>query len=233
MPFGNNHTHNKHNLHLLSLVQLLYLLLVQLFPNHTRVHVITLQIRLGMAQMSLHKYPADLYVCINVSPKGGYWGAPPTFLALYPLIWSLECIKLFDVFHSYGSRLDTCTRLCLIVVVPQQLSYSGSSNIAMPLLFFTPKNSSLHTHSEYSIFQWSYVFKTSIFRHWWLTVSTSVRVRWRPTGGEECPLHTVPIATWSMLITFIKFVVQVEICNNETVALFPGHRRNGLATSAS
>ena len=81
-------------------MQLLYLLLVQLFPNHTRVHVITLQIRLGMAQMSLHKYPADLYVCINVSPKGGYWGAPPTFLALYPLMWSLECIKFFHIFIS-------------------------------------------------------------------------------------------------------------------------------------
>ena len=34
-------THNRHKLHLLSLVQLLCPLLVQLFPNCTRIHVIT------------------------------------------------------------------------------------------------------------------------------------------------------------------------------------------------
>ena len=41
VPFGNNCTHNRHKLHSLSLVQLLCLLLVQLFPNHTQIHVIT------------------------------------------------------------------------------------------------------------------------------------------------------------------------------------------------
>ena len=36
-----NYTHNRYKLYSLSFVQLFYLLLVQLFPNATRIHVIT------------------------------------------------------------------------------------------------------------------------------------------------------------------------------------------------
>ena len=33
----------------------------------------------------------------NVSPKGGRGVLPPPFPGLYPLMWSLECIKFFDL----------------------------------------------------------------------------------------------------------------------------------------
>ena len=57
------------------------------------------------------------------SPKGGRGGAPPPFLVYYPLMWSLECIKFFDLFipppvsfggehciKSLRSAVDTSTK---------------------------------------------------------------------------------------------------------------------------
>jgi len=35
------------------------------------------------------------------------------------------------------------------------------------------------------------------FRQWWFMAPTSARVRWKPWGGEEYPLLTVPMATSS------------------------------------
>ena len=37
----------------------------------------------------------------SVSPKGGYQGAPSSFLTWFPLMWSLECLICFDLMENY------------------------------------------------------------------------------------------------------------------------------------
>lgn len=46
---------------------------------------------------------------------------------------------------------------------------------------------------QYSICDITDIILFSIFRHQWSAVTSSLTAKWRPSGGEEYLLHTVPM----------------------------------------
>ena len=119
------------------------------YSRITRIHVITYTNSFGYGTNEPSQISSWLVCMHQCFPQRGYRGTPPTFLALYPLMWSLECIKFFDVFIfmalsplpfpvNFGGNTSVCVVWCGCIYgsspstpTPFPVSIGGNTSVCM------------------------------------------------------------------------------------------------------